>query len=231
MAGTKALAAAIAAAAVVAGCGQPADRPIRVGSKNFTEQVVLGEIVASSHPLSLCAWLKVPPRWTEEGLVRALAQRAIAVTPSDPFVAGEVRPGGIRICLGGRLSHAALAETLASVLATIHAALWAPEDLDERAAMAEEVVAVARSSGHADLEASGLGWLVADRLEAGDVVGADHAIRRHAQLATRLKQRLLLRDVELWRAMRAMLDGHLDTVAPTIEPSPPVMTMTKASSV
>ncbi|MFC2249053.1 PLP-dependent aminotransferase family protein [Labrys portucalensis] len=79
---------------------------------------VLGDIVASSHPLSLCAWLKVPPRWTEEGLVRALAQRAIAVTPSDPFVAGEVRPGGIRICLGGRLSHAALAETLASVRAT-----------------------------------------------------------------------------------------------------------------
>ncbi|MGO4335775.1 PLP-dependent aminotransferase family protein [Labrys sp. KB_33_2] len=79
---------------------------------------VLGDIVASSHPLSLCAWLKVPPRWTEEGLVRALAQRAIAVTPSDPFVAGELGAGGIRVCLGGRLSHAALAETLASVRAT-----------------------------------------------------------------------------------------------------------------
>ena len=63
----------------------------------------------------MCAWLRVPQRWTEEGLVRALAQRGIAVTPSDPFVAGEGAGGGIRICLGGRFSHAALNETLASV--------------------------------------------------------------------------------------------------------------------
>ena len=35
----------------------------------------LGGLVAATHPLSLCAWLAVPPRWTEEGLVRALAQR------------------------------------------------------------------------------------------------------------------------------------------------------------
>ncbi|WP_307278816.1 MocR-like ectoine utilization transcription factor EhuR [Labrys wisconsinensis] len=79
---------------------------------------VLGSHVAATHPLSLCAWLKVPPHWSEEGLVRALAQRAIAVTPSDPFIAGERGRGGIRICLGGRLSHAALGETLAALRAT-----------------------------------------------------------------------------------------------------------------
>ena len=77
---------------------------------------VLGSYVAGSHPLSLSAWLAVPPHWSEEGLVRQLARRGIAVTPSDPFVAGEERPaGGIRICLGGRLSHAALRETLEAV--------------------------------------------------------------------------------------------------------------------
>ena len=78
----------------------------------------LGGLVAATHPLSLCAWLAVPPRWSEEGLVRALAQRGIAVTPSDPFIAGEGNTGGIRICLGGRLSHVALAETLATLRAT-----------------------------------------------------------------------------------------------------------------
>jgi hypothetical protein len=51
-------------------------------------------------------------------LVRALLQLGIAVTPSDPFIAGEPDPGGIRICLGGRLSHPALAEALAAVRAT-----------------------------------------------------------------------------------------------------------------
>ena len=78
----------------------------------------LGGQVASTHPLALCAWLKVPQHWTEEGLVRALAQRHIAVTPSDPFIAGERRGTGIRICLGGRLSHVALTETLLAVRST-----------------------------------------------------------------------------------------------------------------
>ena len=78
----------------------------------------LGEHVAQTHPLSLCAWLRVPPRWTEEGLARALAQHKIAVTPSDPFIAGKGSGGGIRICLGGRLSHAALRNALQIVRST-----------------------------------------------------------------------------------------------------------------
>ena len=35
-----------AAAAVALACGSRADRPIRIGSKNFTEQVILGELAA-----------------------------------------------------------------------------------------------------------------------------------------------------------------------------------------
>lgn len=47
MGGAKVVAAAVALVALAA-CGERSDvpRPIRVGSKNFTEQVVLGEIVA-----------------------------------------------------------------------------------------------------------------------------------------------------------------------------------------
>jgi DNA-binding transcriptional MocR family regulator len=79
----------------------------------------LGSFVAGSHPLSLCAWLSVPEHWTEEGLVRALARKGVAVTRSDPFVAGGERPaGGIRICLGGRLSHAALRAALETIRST-----------------------------------------------------------------------------------------------------------------
>uniref|UniRef100_UPI0038995800 MocR-like ectoine utilization transcription factor EhuR n=1 Tax=Microvirga roseola TaxID=2883126 RepID=UPI0038995800 len=76
---------------------------------------LLREHIAHTHPLSLCAWLKVPPRWTEEGLVRALAQKNIAVTPSDPFMAGGGSKGGIRICIGGRLSHATLGRSLQTI--------------------------------------------------------------------------------------------------------------------
>ena len=79
---------------------------------------VLGEHIAQTHSLSLCAWLRVPPRWTEEGLVRALAQKNIAVTPSDPFVAGGGHAGGIRICIGGRLSHVSLGRSLQTIAHT-----------------------------------------------------------------------------------------------------------------
>jgi len=76
---------------------------------------ILGDHIASSHPLSLCAWLKVPPHWTEDGLVRSLTNQNVAVTPSEPFVAGPGHGGGIRICLGGRLNHQTLVKALTTV--------------------------------------------------------------------------------------------------------------------
>lgn len=79
---------------------------------------ILGQHIASTHPLSFCAWLKVPPRWTEDGLVRALTNQNVAVTPSEPFIAGPGHGGGIRICLGGRLNHATLIKALTTVRQT-----------------------------------------------------------------------------------------------------------------
>ncbi|MFS2154923.1 MULTISPECIES: PLP-dependent aminotransferase family protein [unclassified Rhizobium] len=76
---------------------------------------ILGDHFASSHPLSLCAWLKVPQHWTEDGLVRSLANQNVAVTPSEPFIAGPGHGGGIRICLGGRMSHTTLRKALTTV--------------------------------------------------------------------------------------------------------------------
>jgi DNA-binding transcriptional MocR family regulator len=76
---------------------------------------ILGEHIASSHPLSLCAWLRIPSHWTEDGLVRSLTNQNVAVTPSEPFIAGPGHGGGIRICLGGRLNHASLAKALTTV--------------------------------------------------------------------------------------------------------------------
>lgn len=79
---------------------------------------ILGQHIASTHPLSFCAWLKVPTRWTEDGLVRALTTQNVAVTPSEPFIAGPGHGGGIRICLGGRLNHATLTRALTTVRQT-----------------------------------------------------------------------------------------------------------------
>jgi DNA-binding transcriptional MocR family regulator len=76
---------------------------------------ILGDHIASSHPLSLCTWLKVPPHWTEDGLVRSLANQNVAVTPSEPFIAGSGHGGGVRICLGGRMSHSTLTRALTTI--------------------------------------------------------------------------------------------------------------------
>lgn len=85
-------------------------------------QDVLGPFIAGSHPLSLSAWLKVPEHWEESILVRQLARHHIAVTASDPFIPGtsfmptvERPAGGIRICIGGRLSLAGLRQVLVSL--------------------------------------------------------------------------------------------------------------------
>lgn len=85
---------------------------------------ILDRHIASSHPLSLCAWLKVPAPWTEDGLVRALANLNVAVSPSEPFIAGPGHGGGIRICLGGRMSHETLAKALTTVRQTFEQ--WPP---------------------------------------------------------------------------------------------------------
>ncbi|HYZ61852.1 MAG TPA: PLP-dependent aminotransferase family protein [Acetobacteraceae bacterium] len=80
---------------------------------------VLAPVVASTHPLALCALLEVPRRWSEAGLVRALAARGIAVSSSDPFVAGGERPARrLRICLGGRVTPAELRTSFERLLAT-----------------------------------------------------------------------------------------------------------------
>ncbi|MCZ7911721.1 PLP-dependent aminotransferase family protein [Agrobacterium leguminum] len=89
---------------------------VRARQKIATD--ILGDHIASTHPLSFCAWLKVPPRWTEDGLVRALTNQNVAVTPSEPFIAGPGHGGGIRICLGGRLNHSSLVKALTTVRQT-----------------------------------------------------------------------------------------------------------------
>ncbi|MBB4401109.1 MULTISPECIES: PLP-dependent aminotransferase family protein [Rhizobium/Agrobacterium group] len=89
---------------------------VRARQKIATD--ILGAHIASTHPLSFCAWLKVPPRWTEDGLVRALTNQNVAVTPSEPFIAGPGHGGGIRICLGGRLNHPSLVKALTTMRQT-----------------------------------------------------------------------------------------------------------------
>ncbi len=195
------------------------DHAWRAGDERRAAQAVLG-------------WAAASPRWEQNPELGAALAEVLDRGTDDLAIRAGLRASlaRVRYFEGDRdvrvqLSRDAVADArasgradaLASVLSTTHAALWAPEDLDERIAVSEEVVWLGRRSGHHELEAHGLGWLVADRLEAGDVSATDRALAQHAVLASRLRQRLLLRDVELWRAMRAMLDGRFDDAHVMIE--------------
>lgn len=80
---------------------------------------IVGPALISSHPDALCAWLRVPDAWTEEGVVRALAAEGIAVTASDPFIAGGKRPAGaLRVCIGGHYTQGQLRESFERLRAT-----------------------------------------------------------------------------------------------------------------
>lgn len=80
---------------------------------------ILGPAIISSHANALCAWLGIPEGWTENGLVRALAARGIAVTSSAPFVAGgQHRVGGMRVCIGGHYAQDHLRGTFERMRAT-----------------------------------------------------------------------------------------------------------------
>lgn|GEM_PF-7017046 len=108
-------------------------------------------------------------------------------------------------------------DVLASVLAATHAAVWDPDHLAERTRIAREIVDVAATAAHAELEIDGLRWLAVDLLESEDLHGADDAASRHAALAERTNHRLGQRDAELWRAMRAMLTGQFTDATAHIE--------------
>lgn len=88
--------------------------------------------------------------------------------------------------------------------------LWGPGDLPGRTALTDDLMAVARRMGDLDLDVRGRSWRVVDLVEAGDLAAALVEIRRHAELADRLRQPSHLRDGVIWRAMEALLDGRFE---------------------
>jgi DNA-binding CsgD family transcriptional regulator len=177
-------------------------------------------------------WADAAPAWGRQPQLRAAIQHALAAGVDDLEVRAQLKARlaqqlyyedaeSERFELSREAVTDARAsgrpDTLASVLATTHMALWEPAHLDERTDVARQIVAAAQAAGQPELEAQGLGRLAVDLLETGDLRGADRALAEHALLAQRLHQRLPLRDVELWAAMRSAMAGDLTDAADRAE--------------
>ena len=100
--------------------------------------------------------------------------------------------------------------TLAACLDARHYALWQPENVEERLAVAAELRRVAEETRDPELELEGAGWTVVDLLEIGDMVGADVQIAAASKLADALHRPLWRWWTSQLRCTRAQIIGDFE---------------------
>jgi tetratricopeptide (TPR) repeat protein len=88
---------------------------------------------------------------------------------------------------------------------------WDPDHLQQRLSDSGRLVRAATEAGDIELILQGHAWLAVDLLEQGDVAGVDAQVQAFTAGARDLRQPLYLWQVAIWRAMRALLAGHLST--------------------
>jgi tetratricopeptide (TPR) repeat protein len=99
---------------------------------------------------------------------------------------------------------------LADALSARHVALWSAPHLDERVALADEMIALGARTGDPERELQGRNWRFMDLLELGDVTAAEEELRRHGALADRLRLPGFQWWDPMWSAMLALVRGRID---------------------
>ena len=99
---------------------------------------------------------------------------------------------------------------LAAALSSRRYALWSPENIEERLAGTREILSLADAVGDRERVLQAHRWLLADRLELGDVAGSDAEIEAHVRLADQLRQKIYIGYSMMFRAMRELWRGRLD---------------------
>jgi DNA-binding SARP family transcriptional activator/tetratricopeptide (TPR) repeat protein len=157
----------------------------------------------------------------------ALLERALAMTEGERTV---VRIGLLARLCGAlyfslrreRMTDlAAEATAIATELGTPEAralaaaarrrTFWSPAYLEQRLSDSTELLTLAREAGDLELALQGHAWLVVDLLENGDSEAVDVQIAAFTEGAEQLRQPLYLWNAAVWRAMRALLSGELET--------------------
>jgi predicted ATPase len=98
--------------------------------------------------------------------------------------------------------------TLAYALHARHLAVWGPDNVEERVALAAEIVQLAQQGGDLALEITGHVWQMADLFEMGDIPAADREIEVHEALARQVGYPHFIAHAFMFRATQAMLRGE-----------------------
>jgi tetratricopeptide (TPR) repeat protein len=97
---------------------------------------------------------------------------------------------------------------LLAALNSRHWAVWDAANLEDRLAVANEMVEVAERIGSRDMALTGRTWRIVDLLESGDVERVHREIDQHAELAQELRQPGYLWRSLCFRAMRDLFAGR-----------------------
>lgn len=96
--------------------------------------------------------------------------------------------------------------TLACALWTRHAAVWNPDNVDERLAAADEILSLSDGAGNIDWELRGRDLKIVALLELGDVLAVDRELDVYERRAR--ETRVSLARPKTLRAMRAMMNAE-----------------------
>jgi predicted ATPase len=99
---------------------------------------------------------------------------------------------------------------LRTALDTRWMAVWGPDGLDERTALAAEILHLARETGDREMELDGHAARAASSLESGDARAAQADIAAHARLAEELPMAIHRWAATTMRVLQALLHGSFE---------------------
>src|SRR5262249_4870394 len=106
---------------------------------------------------------------------------------------------------------------LAAALHARRIAIWGPDELPARLAIATELMHVAARAGDAELELEGRQWRLRALLEQGQAGAVDAQRRREHARAVELRQPSLRYKANNWQAARAVLEGRFAAVEAAVQ--------------
>jgi AAA ATPase domain len=111
------------------------------------------------------------------------------------------------VAMARRLAHPA---ALRTALDARWMAVWGPDGLDERTALAAEILRVAWETGDREMELEGLAHRAASSLESGDIQAVRADIAAHARLTEELPMAVHQWAATSMRTLAAQLDGSFE---------------------
>jgi DNA-binding CsgD family transcriptional regulator len=99
--------------------------------------------------------------------------------------------------------------TLATALQVLHVALWQPHHLEERLAVASEIVQISHALAEPSIALWGLRPRIADLMELGDVERAEDDLRDYERRAAATRQPMFLWQAAVRKAMLALFRGQI----------------------